>query len=179
MRFMPYMYCILCLLFIFTSCKNDIVKKENSNKLDSIKEGFTYKEVNLEDSNLVKITIPDTTIFVNKLTKGNLIYDVIVDTLNHYYISNRLVLFMASTDKNATDIDKIESTAQDGLLDSTNVDKFEFPFSVKFYQKGNNNLKIGIRDIIFLTPKNSLTEDIIKLESYTICNRSFYVKDSI
>ncbi|GEM_PF-4776908 len=102
-----------------------------------------------------------------------------IDTLKQYYVSSRFVLFAVSTDKDVIEVDEIVSTAQDGLLDSTSIDKVEFPFKVKFSEIGINKMKIGIKEYILLANKDTTDEYMRNLKLRTICNRVFYVKDSI
>ncbi len=177
MKKIDIFFIILLFFVAISSCKTN-VKEKNSKILDYKKDTLKKVVYIKQENTKIKVVNIKNMAIKNKLTFGNLIYDLKIDTIQDNMIDKRFVFFTASTDKNAMGIDMIESTAQDALLDTTGVDSVNFQFKVKFSESRMNILKLGIRDIIYIVPKDTVS-DFLRLELNYIYEHPVIVKDSV
>ena len=165
-----YLYLLLFIFLINISCiKSKEVKKNTHNIIfnDSIDIVPGLIKIKLNTLNFIK----------NKYSFGQLFYTIPKDTLNQNKIEKRLIVFVISGDSKAYDFESILNTADDALVDSTSINTIYFSFKYKFSEIGKQELKIGVKDIIYLKRKDSLFMET--LTSSTIYKVSTFVKDSV
>jgi len=134
------------------------------------------KNANIEDTNIIKVVFPSTVI-TNKYFSGELIYDKNIDTLDFYNLKKRMIIFVSSKDSTSLTFDDIYKTSIEKHHDSSKSKIVKFPFKVKYTKPGKKDLKLSIKDIVFLVEKDTIT-GLTMLESTTVYHLPINVLDS-
>ncbi len=151
---MKIYYFLIVLLLLGVSCKEAKKNKE-----------VGFKENDITKSDFIKIILKDSIAIKNKYSYGHLFYKKTYDTLNQNEIEGRFTVFVVTGNDKGYDFESILNNADDVLVDSTSTSNIVFPFKYKFSKIGENELKIAIKDIIYLKGRDSIFKETLESNS--------------
>ncbi len=166
-------YHFLIALFLLGLSCNEVKK----NKRDEFDSNVISKDSIITKSDFIKIELKDSSSIKNKYSFGHLFYKIPYDTLNQNEIEARLTVFVVTGSDKGHDFESILNNADDVLVDSTSTSNITFPFKYKFSEIGEKELKVAIKDIIYLKGKDSIFKET--LESNSVYKVSVSVFESI
>jgi len=154
-------YHFLIVLFLLgVSCR-----EAKKNKEDEFDGNIISEDSITAKSDFIKIELKDSSSIKNKYSYGHLFYKIPYDTLNQNEIEERLTVFVVSGSDKGYDFESILNNADDVLVDSTSTSNIVFPFKYKFSKIGENELKIAIKDIIYLKGRDSIFKETLESNS--------------
>lgn len=151
---------IFSLTISFCSERKNIEKKEP-------------KSLGYKNSKIDNLIFPDTIIANNK-TKGELYYNLKLDTIDTTKIIDRFVFLYIANKKVMGGVNKIKETKHDILVDT--IGNGKFLFVVNFENLGENYLTLVVQDVVLAKNENP-DEPMLEIIRETTVIEDVFVKE--
>lgn len=171
--FIKFLCC--CFIILTSSCKKrSSIPSKKSNMFEFV--DLSNSKYKIDEPKILDFQFDDSLIFKNKFVTGKLVYDMSLDTLSLDDISNRYIVFLATTKKDSLETpESIAKGAQYKHGDSINSGIFKF--RVKFSSVIDPVLTIAIVDFKFLR-ENEGDEEQQLIKKSLIISLPVFVIDS-